>query len=282
MQFNRLPDGIYGYSIYRETLYALKGYLLMLQFLPTIVQKRADPLLHFKFGGDINLPTGLKVTELPSDDDIEMEKERFISRQPGEDVYSKMTVAIEEIYKAARNSADLIEFLHEYRDRCFLGMGIPLSIGVNESGQEVKWGSMKYEVSEDEIRIEYQMPIEEEFNRKLMPLLGGSDEDRFLFPEISEEDMRADAIWLGDLWSKDLITREFAIDQLRLTKKALVGTFFSDVQNANQQVMMKTQAQTMGQAGGKAGPGNQKAGKMPGKENWRLRDTSNGWLIESY
>jgi hypothetical protein len=284
MQFNRLPDGIYGYSIYRETLYALKGYLLMLQFLPTIVQKRADPLLHFKFGGDVQLPTGLTVTEVPSDDDIEMEKERFIARQPGEDIYTKVTAEIEEVYKGGRNSQDLIDFIHEYRDRCFLGMGIPLSIGVNEAGQEVKWGSMKYEISEDEIRLEYQMPIEEEFNRKLMPLLGGSDEDRFLFPEISEEDQRADAIWLGDLWSKDLITRDFAVDRLKLTKKALQGKFFSDVQNENQQLMMKQQSQLADKTGGKAGPDNAKAGSMPpapnGKEKYRLRDTSDGYIVE--
>jgi len=291
IQFNRLPDGIYGYSIYRETLYALKGLLLMYQFLPQIFQKRADPLLHFKFGGNVKLPTGTEVTEIPSDEQIEIEKERFTNRMPGEDIYTKVTAEVLEVFQGARNSADLIDFLREYKERCFLGMGVPLSIAISESGQEIKWGSMKYEVAEDEVRIELQMPIEDEFNHKIMPLLGGNSEDAFVFPEISEEDQRADETWLADMFTRGMISRDYAAMHLRLPPDALKGDFIYDLQQMQMQKMQPLMTQpgkgAMQGAGGKAGPDNAQVGSMPtapgaGKEKYRVRDTNQGYIVERY
>jgi hypothetical protein len=290
LQFNRLPDGIYGYSLYRETMYTLKGYLLMLQFLPTIVQKRADPLLHFKFGGDIKLPTGVEITEVPSDDDIEVEKERFVTRQPGEDIYTKVTADIEEVFKSGRNSADLVDFIRQYKERVLLGLGVPLSIAVSESGQEVKWGSMKYEVSEDEVRIDYQMPIEDEINRKLLPLLGGKSEDTFRFPEISEEDMRADELWLGDMFTRGMISREFAASYLKLPKQATQGSFIYDLQGLQMQNMQPLQTSPTGgknPVGGKASTDSSRAGNLPPvpgnkEQKWHVRTTNRGYIVETF
>jgi len=267
LQFNRLPDVIYGYSIYRETLYALKGYMLMVQFLPTIFQHRADPLLVFKFGGNVKLPSNVEVTEVPSDDDIEMEKERFIARQPGDDIYGKVTMTVEEVFKSARNSADLVEFLRTYKERILMGMGIPLSIAISETGQEIKWGSMKYEVSEDEVKLDYQMVIAEEVDRKLMRLLGGTEEDHFRFRDVRPEEQRADEVPIADLYQRGLITREYANKHLKLPEEALQGTFIYDTPIG--QSMLKPPGQ---EQNGSNGERNSK---------YRVRDTSEGYIIEA-
>jgi len=125
-----------------------------------------------------------------------------------------------------------------------------------------------------------------------MPLLGGTDEDTFSFPEISEEDVRADAVWLTAMWQQDVVTREFIVDYLKLPKQALKGTFFSQIQQQVQMDQMKLQAQLApptapgsdksGKTG--AGPSSTRPGNLPVKarsiEKYRLRDTSDGYVVE--
>jgi hypothetical protein len=121
-----------------------------------------------------------------------------------------------------------------------------------------------------------------------MPLLGGPDEDTFSFPEISEEDVRADAVWLTGMWQNDVVSREFIVDYLKLPKQALQGTFYSQVQQQVQQDQMKLQAKLappMAPGGDKPGAGS--SSKRPGslssgKERYRVvRDTNRGFIVES-
>jgi len=73
----------------------------------------------------------------------------------------------------------------------------------------------------------------------------------------------------------------------KLPKQALKGTFFSQIQQQNQQDTMQLQAKLappMAPGGEKPGAGSssKKLGSMPpGKEKWRLRDTNDGYIFEN-
>ncbi len=160
LQFNKITGGIYGYSTYRETLFALKGYLLMLQFLPTIVQKRADTTLHAKLGGPYYTETGQQVTLRPSQDEILAQKSFIENRMPGEDIYTDSFTAIEEVYKSRGGTERIDSLIQAYKERVLLGLGIPMTVATLAGGQEIKWGTLNFELMEDEVR-EYQRHVED-------------------------------------------------------------------------------------------------------------------------
>jgi hypothetical protein len=158
--FNKITGGIYGYSTYRETLFALKGYILMLQFLPSIVQKRADATLHAKFGGDKFTETGQRITVIPPDSEILAQKQVLENRTPGEDIYTDVHTTIEEVYKSKGGTERIDALLQYYKERVLLGLGIPLTVATMAGGQEIKWGTLNFELMEDETR-EYQQQVED-------------------------------------------------------------------------------------------------------------------------
>ena len=160
LQFNKITGGIYGYSTYRETLFALKGYVLMLQFLPTIVQKRADSTLHVKLGGVHFTENGQRVSVIPTGGEILGQKQAIENRMPGEDVYTDIDTTMEEVYKGKGGTERIDTFLEYYKERVLLGLGIPLTVATMTGGQEIKWGTLNFELMEDETR-EYQQQVED-------------------------------------------------------------------------------------------------------------------------
>jgi len=158
--FNKITGGIYGYSTYRETLFALKGYILMLQFLPSIVQRRADSGLLIKFGGTVYNEIGKQVTLIPTGDEVQGQKQQIENRMPGEDIYTDINTTIEEIYKGTGGTERVDTLIQDYKERVLLGLGIPLTVATMAGGAEIKWGTLNFELMEDETR-EYQQQVED-------------------------------------------------------------------------------------------------------------------------
>ncbi len=180
LQLNKITGGIYGYSSYREVLFPLKGYLLMVQFLPTIVQKRADLRLIAKTGGNIFDSSGRQISMMPTDADITQTRQRVEGLMPGEDIFLDWLTSVEPVYKETGQIAGIEELINDYKERVLLGLGMPQSVVTSAGGQEIKWGTFQFELLEDEIResqqaneqlaLDYIIP-------KLMLNLGHKDGD---------------------------------------------------------------------------------------------------------
>jgi len=227
LAFNKLPGGIYGYSMYRETIYALKAYMIMLQYLPAIVQKRADPLLHISMGGRILSEDGRERDFLPSEQEFLKWKSQIMNRQPGEDIFTDMLTHIEEVYKSGAGSLQGIqEYVQAWKERILVGLGIPGSLfDVIRAGSEIKWGELKFEVLEDEIK-EYQADLEDRINEVLVPRLT-SGEVEFHFNPIHAEDWRASVAPLLDLYKAKVVSAEYVLDRLNIPREAGQGTMYS-------------------------------------------------------
>jgi len=225
--FNKLPGGIYGYSMYRETIYALKGYMIMLQYLPAIVQKRADPLLHISLGGRILGEDERERDYLPSDTDFQKWKSQIMNRQAGEDIFTDMLTHIEEVYKSGAGSLQGIqEYIQAWKERILCGLGIPGSLfDIIRAGSEIKWGELKFEVLEDEIK-EYQQDLEDKINEVLVPRLT-SGEVEFHFNPIHAEDWRSSVAPMLDLFKAKVVSAEYVRDRLNMPAEAGEGTLYS-------------------------------------------------------
>jgi hypothetical protein len=220
LAFNKITGGIYGYSMYRSVLFTLKGYLIMVQFLPSIVEKRADPLLHIKMGGD-EFKAGIRETKIPSKPDFDAQVARLGARMPSEDIITDAMVSIDEVYKG-RGSAERVEqYITTYKERVMMGLGIPMSVATMSGGAEIKWGTLNFELMEDEIR-EYQDIVENLVNEWIVPKLllniGGGDPDsvRFKFNEITSEDWRSDVAPLAQLYQTGIIKKQYVWTRLNI------------------------------------------------------------------
>jgi hypothetical protein len=225
LPFNKLPGGIYGYSMYRSTIYALKGYCIMLQYLPAIVQKRADPLLHLKLGGRIVGEDGRERDYLPSDADLLKWKSELQNRQGGEDIFSDMLTTVNEVYQSSGSIKGVSEYISAWKERILVGLGIPASLfDIIRAGSEVKWGELKFEILEDEIR-EYQEDLEDKINELIVPRLC-SGEAEFHFNPITPEDWRSNVEPLLDLFKAKVVSAEYVVDRLNMPENARTGTMY--------------------------------------------------------
>ena len=132
----------------------------MLQFFPSIVQKRADATLHAKFGGDRFQENGQRVTVIPTNDEIRGQKQEIENRMPGEDIYTDVNTTIEEVYKGKGGTERVDLLIEGWKERVLLGLGIPLTVATMAGGGEIKWGTLNFELMEDETR-EYQQQVED-------------------------------------------------------------------------------------------------------------------------
>lgn len=170
LQFNKITGGIYGYSTFRESLFTLKGYLLMLQFLPSIAAKRADSTMHFRVGANKFTENGKEVTTIPTQEEIEYQKTVVQTRASGEDIWTDIMTDSKPLYKGA-SGTERVELLLEYfKERTLMGLGIPLTVATLGGGQEIKWGTLNFELMEDETR-ENQQKEEDLINDYVLPRL---------------------------------------------------------------------------------------------------------------
>jgi hypothetical protein len=229
LAFNKITGGIYGYSTFREVLFTLKGFLIMLQFLPSIVEKRADPLLTVTVGGEQTIG-GVKQWVTPTNEDFLVAKDRIASRMPGEDIFIDAMTKIEEVYRGRGSAERVEEYITTYKERIMLGLGIPMSVASMAGGAEIKWGTLNFELMEDEIR-EYQMTVENLVNEWVIPRiklnLGVSGEEvTFAFNEITSEDWRADVAPLVQLYASGIIPQEYVWRRLGIPPSHVAtGTF---------------------------------------------------------
>ena len=262
LQFNKITGGIYGYSTFRETLFALKGYILMLQFLPTIVQKRSDNPLHWKFGGEKYTENGTQVTVIPSKDEVRANETELSLKQSGEDFYTDIHATAEELYKTGGGAERINDYIQAYKERVLLGIGIPLTVATMAGGQEIKWGTLNWDVVHDETR-ENQQQEEDLINDYVTPRLllnlghklGDGPEVEFHFNDPHPEDWQAAVRPLRDLYHDQIISKEYVLDRLNIGEDAGEGTMYQPQQPAFAQ-----------------------AGKSP-KEKWRLK--VGGQIVEA-
>jgi hypothetical protein len=171
LQFNKVSGGVYGYSTFRETLFALKGYLVMLEFLPGIVGKRADSTVHFRMGGPRKTETGQEVTTVPSQDEILNQKTSIENRAAGDDIYTDIFTDSKLLYPGGSGTERVNEFLQYYKERVMMGLGIPLTAAtLSKGGAEVKFGDLSFELLEDETR-EHQQKEEDLIDDYVLPRL---------------------------------------------------------------------------------------------------------------
>jgi hypothetical protein len=157
LQLNKITGGIYGYSTFRETLFALKGYLVMLEFFPGIVQKRSDTTIHFQHGGDKFTENGKQVTTIPTQDEILNTKTWIESRAPGDDIHTDRFVESKPLYQGGDGMERISELLQYFKERCMMGLGIPMTAAtLSKGGAEVKFGDLSFELMEDETRENQQ------------------------------------------------------------------------------------------------------------------------------
>ncbi len=236
LQLNKITGGIYGYSSFRETLFALKGYIVMLQYLPGIVGKRADATVHFRIGGNMYTETGQQVTTVPNNDEILGQKAFIESRQPTDDIYTNVLTDSKELYSSRGGTERIDNLLQYYKERVLLGMGIPLSAATLGGGQEIKWGTLNFELMEDETR-EHESKVEDLVNDYILPRLmlnlrpgrklGDGPEITFHFKEITPEDWRANEAPLADLYQRGIVSSEYVRRRLKIPDEAGTGTMFT-------------------------------------------------------
>lgn len=227
IRFNKITDGVYGYSHMRPSIYAIKGYMVMLQYLPAIISKRADPLLHIRLGGEITGPDEKKSTYLPGKDDFDQWKANIMNRQPGEDIFTDVLTNIEEVFGRSVSSTmqGVSEYITIWKERIYMGLGIPPSlVDIMRPGGEVKFGDIKMEVMEDEIK-DYQDQLEFVINEKLVPRLVSGDCE-FHFNPITPEDWRANVSPLLDLYKLGVVSGEYLRDRLDMPAEAGQGTMY--------------------------------------------------------
>ncbi len=285
LQFNKITGGIYGYSTYRETLFALKGYLLMLQFLPSIGQKRADTTLHFRMGGDRFTETGAKVTTIPTNDEILSQKQFIENRMPGEDIYTDIFTTAEEVYKGGGGTERIDSYLQAYKERVLMGLGIPMTVATLAGGQEIKWGTLNFELMEDEIR-EYQQQVEDLVNDWVLPRLllnlgfelGDGPEVSFHFNPITPEDWRANEAPLADLYQRGIISSEYVRDRLNIPDEAGKGSMAPAPQTPPKP-LTDVPSGLPGGRGEKLEPALTMRYRVP-MEKWRLKQTGKGVIAE--
>jgi len=107
-----------------------------------------------------------------------------------------------------------------------VGLGIPGSLfDIIRAGSEIKWGELKFEVLEDEIK-EYQQDLEDRINEVLVPRLT-SGEVEFHFNPIHAEDWRSSVAPMLDLFKAKIISAEYVRDRLNMPAEAGEGTLYS-------------------------------------------------------
>ena len=236
LQFNKITGGIYGYSTFREAIFSIKAYMLALQWLPQIIAKRADSTVHFRMGGNKYTETGQQVTTVPSNDEILGQKTVIESLMPGENIYTDLFTDSKELY-ASRGGTERIDSLLQYlKERTLLGVGIPLTVATLGGGQEIKWGTLNFELLEDETR-ENESKVEDVHNDYIVPrlllnlrpgrALGDGPETNWRFKEITPEDWRANEAPIADLYQRGIVSQEYVRQRLKIPQEAGTGTMYT-------------------------------------------------------
>jgi len=117
------------------------------------------------------------------------------------------------------------EYISAWKERILVGLSVPASLfDIIRAGSEVKWGELKFEILEDEIR-EYQEDLEDKINELLVPRLC-SGEAEFHFNPITPEDWRSNVEPLLDLFKAKVISAEYVVDRLNMPEQARTGIMY--------------------------------------------------------
>ncbi len=225
LKFNRVVGGIYGYSMYREVFFSLKAYMLMLQYLPAIVQKRADIRLHVQYGGVIKHEDHEETVLTPAEG-LDAWVARTANIAPSEDLYTDILTTVKQIYTNEGTVRGINELIQIWKERLLMGVNTPSSLldpqGANVG--EVKWGGLKFEMLENEV-LEYQQELEDVINTQVTSRVCEGDAE-FHFNPITPEDWRANVAPLVQLYQLQAISQEYLLQRLNMPAEAGKGTMF--------------------------------------------------------
>jgi len=225
LKFNNMAGGIYGYSSFKEVYYTLKAYLLMIQYLPAIVQKRADVRLQLKYGGNMK-QSGVEDTIFAPADGFQKWKAQMTALPPTSDIYTDIFTTIEQIYKNEGQIRGIAELINIWKERVLLGLGVPSSLldpqGNNQG--EIKWGGLKFEVLTNNVKA-HQQAIEDLINEQLIKQWIGPGLE-FRFKPIVTADLTALTRPLLELFMAGVIDAETVREQLQLPEDAAEGTLY--------------------------------------------------------
>jgi hypothetical protein len=176
-------------------------------------------------GGRIIGEDGRERDYLPSDADLLKWKSELQNRQGGEDIFSDMLTTVNEVYQSSGSIKGVSEYIQAWKERILVGLGVPASLfDIIRAGSEVKWGELKFEILEDEIR-EYQEDLEDKINELIVPRLC-SGEAEFHFNPITPEDWRSNVEPLLDLFKAKVVSAEYVVDRLNMPEQARTGTMY--------------------------------------------------------
>jgi hypothetical protein len=223
LKFNTIVGGLYGYSSMREGFYTAKAYCMMMQYLPAIVQKRADVRLHLKYGGNVK-HDGQEDTVLSPRNGFDAWQARVSAIAPTEDLYTDILTSADQLYKSDGPLRGLNELIQVWKERLLIALGVPTALldPQGNNTQEIKWGGLKFEILENEIR-ECQEAIEDLINEQFMPQWIGGDA-KFRFNPITPEDWRANVDPLLKLFDSKIISQEYVLERLNMPSSAGIGT----------------------------------------------------------
>jgi hypothetical protein len=232
LRFNRNSGQWYGDSMFRDSLSNIRGYLIMMHYLPAIVEKRAYPLLHVKMGlQEVKASDGRAHTYLPTNTDFLTNKAAITSRMPNQDIFTDILTTIEQVYQNDGGLRGIQEYIQAWKERLLIGIGIPTSLfDLIKAGTEIKWGDLKFQTLIDEIN-DMQGDMEQTLNDQIMPALvgteGGWAEAHFNQPTSQDFLNEVDAFL--KVFYANMASREWISKQLHIPESALEGTMYSDV-----------------------------------------------------
>ncbi|HLE65436.1 MAG TPA: hypothetical protein VI816_04845, partial [Candidatus Bathyarchaeia archaeon] len=176
--------------------------------------------------------------------------------------YTDIHANAKELYTTGGGAERINDYIQAYKERVLLGLGIPLTVATMAGGQEIKWGTLNWDVVHDETR-ENQQQEEDLINDYVTPRLllnlghklGDGPEVEFHFNDPHPEDWQAAVRPLRDLYHDQIISKEYVLDRLNIGEDAGEGTMYQPQQPAFAQ-----------------------AGKSP-REKWRLK--VGGQIVEA-
>jgi hypothetical protein len=212
LRFNRIYGSIYGYAPgLRETLTTLKGYLVMNQYLPLIFQKRADPLLHFSYGGNVLGYNNQQMTIMPSGEgQLDYLRSQMEGKIPGGDLYTDQLTQVEEVYKSNTNMRGLPDLMAAWLERVWHGFNMPIK------GTQFENEAFLSELHEN------QLLVEQLVNNQVIPLFTAKDAT-FHFNDLVPDDWYAKARVVTQLMQSGIINKLTALYMLGLPEDAGEG-----------------------------------------------------------
>lgn len=224
LAYNRQPWGVFGISPLKRVLPVVQVILDMEKMMPTIVKRRADPLLHAEISDSEGDP-------LP-DSEWKKIKNEIVNRPTGEDIFSngRDMIRLNEVIKSGgAGSRQTVEpLLEHFIDNLVAGLGVPeVALGF---GGTSTMATAEYQERLLEAEIRYYQRILKRFHEhSIFPLVIYDPTLKLSWKPLSPEDKAELSTQLQGEIKMGIITPEYAAHRLGYEKDAREGTLMTDI-----------------------------------------------------